>query len=132
MRDWRKNIEALMDYLEADCADKDKRSLASLIYFVGEVETDGIMGYLDRHDAEDIQTLEYAAGVIESEELMRILGDIRKKIDTLPHSKPIADQLSLHLEKTGKDPFEKLDVTFQSLRSTIEAQIDRVVSDFLQ
>ncbi len=130
MKEWRKDIEKLMDYLEADNVDKDKKSLASLIYFVGEVETDGIMGYLDRHEIEDIQTREHAAGVTESEELMRVLSEIKKEIGSLPQARTIADQISLQLEKCDKDPFEKSEISFQSLRSTIDTQINKAVSVF--
>jgi hypothetical protein len=128
MSDWRKNIEILMEYLEADDASNDMRSLAELIYFIGEVESDGFLGYFDRHDASEIKQLGRATRVIESAELASLLSAVTEQIGSLPIANTIADRVSLFLDQANEDPFSHLELHFQSILPEIENQIDKRVA----
>ena len=127
MINWRTSAEALTDYFEKDAANECHLAVAEVMYFIGEVEDDGLMDYVDRRDESYLRRLRLGAKEIGSKSLAGLLPDILSVVDKLPSGQDYYERILAALEENEEDPFEAVE---RKLIETIPA-IDADLAAYL-
>ena len=124
---WRSMAGPLTDHLEVDPRNTKNLAVAEVIYFISEVESGGIMSYVDRRSEQNLLRLASGAEEIDSDHLQRIVSHVSAVVSALPEAETYSERTFLALQELEQDPFHAVDEDFVLSLPSIEEELTRYV-----